>query len=100
MVTGVVGFSGGLLDDDSFRIPRAAAHFRIHVVLSIATAGQSSFTILKYSASDISGKGFALMLLNGLQEVSGFLWEGLFGSMQSVERHRGTVKSRPWGLNG
>ena len=100
MVTGVVGPAGILLDDDSFRIPRAAAYFGIHIVLSIAAARQSSFTILKYPASDISGEGLALMLLNGLQEVSGFLWKGLFGSMQSIERWRGIVKNRPWGLNG
>lgn len=100
MVTGVVGPARILLDDDSLRIPRAAAYFGIHIILSIATARQSPFTILKYPASDIAGEGLALMLLNGLQEVSDFLREGLFGSMQWIKRWRGIVKSWPWGLNG
>jgi hypothetical protein len=64
MVTGVVGSSRILFDDDSFCIPRVAAYFWIHIVLAIITAWQSSFTILKHSAADISGKGVALVLLN------------------------------------
>jgi hypothetical protein len=65
MIIRVVGLSGILLDDDSLRIPRAAAYLGIHIVLTIVAARQSSFTILKYPASDISGEGLALMLLNG-----------------------------------
>ena len=101
MVTGVVGLPGILLDDDSFRIPRAAACFRIHIVLSIVTARQPSFTILKRPATDISREGFALMLLNGLQQIFGFL-QGVFrDALQwSIERHRGNLKLWPCGLNG
>ena len=96
MVTGVVGLSGILFDDDPFRIPRAAAYFGIHIVLAIVTARQSSFTILKRPAADISREGFALMLLNGLQQVSGFLEGILRDSMQlSIGRRRGILKSRP-----
>ena len=73
MVIGVVGLPGILFDDDSFRIPRAAAYFRIHIVLSIVTARQSPFPILKRPAADISREGSALQLLNGLQKVFGFL---------------------------
>ena len=73
MVTGVVGHPGILFDDDSFRIPRASTCFRIHIVLSIVTARQPSFPILKRPAADISGEGVALQLLNGLQKVFGFL---------------------------
>ena len=73
MVTGVVGLSGILFDDDPFRIPRAAAHFWIHIVLAIMPARQSSFPILKRLATDISREGFALMLLNCLQQIFGFL---------------------------
>ena len=73
VVTGIVGPSGVLFDDDPFRIPRAAAYFWIHIVLAIVTARQSSFTILKRPAADISREGFALMLLNCLQQVFGFL---------------------------
>jgi hypothetical protein len=65
MVAAIVGSSGGLLDDNSLRIPRAAAYLGIHIVLSIVAARQASFTILKYPAPDISGEGLALMLLNG-----------------------------------
>lgn len=101
MVIGVVGPAGALFDDDPFRIPRATSYFRIHIVLAIVTVGQSSFTILKRPAADISREGIALMLLNCLQQVFGFLWGGLLGSMQlSIERRRGIVKNRPCGLNG
>ncbi len=101
MVTGVVGLSGILFDDDPFRIPRAAAYFWIHIVLAIVTARQSSFTILKRPAADISREGFVLMLLNCLQQVFGFLEGVPRDSMQlSIERRRGIVKSWPCGLNG
>src|ERR1700675_3811883 len=67
MVTGIVGLSGIFFDDDPFRIPREAAYFGIHIVLAIVTARQSSFTILKRPAADISRGGVALKLLNCLQ---------------------------------
>ncbi len=73
MVTGIVGSAGVLFDDDSFRIPRAAAYFWIHIILAIVAGGKASFTILKHPAADISREGFALMLLNCLQQVFGFL---------------------------
>jgi len=101
MITGIVGPASVLFDDDPFRIPRAAAYFWIHIVLAIVTARQPSFTILKRPAADISREGFALMLLNCLQQVFGFLQGVLRSSMQlPIERRRGIVKSRPCGLNG
>ena len=73
MVTSIVGPAGVLFDDDPFRIPRAAAYFRIHIILAIVATRQLSFTILKHPATDISREGFALMLLNCFQQVFGFL---------------------------
>ena len=73
MVTGVVGPAGVLLDDDPFRIPRAAAYFGIHIVLAIVALGKPTLAILKLPAADISREGFAPMLLNCLQQVVGFL---------------------------
>jgi len=73
MVTCIVGPAAVLFDDNSFRIPRAAAYFGIHIVLAIVAARQPSFTILKCPAADISREGFALMLLNCFQQVFGFL---------------------------
>jgi hypothetical protein len=73
MVTGIVGPAGILFNDDSFRIPRAAAYFRIHIILTIVAWGKSPFAISKYPAADISWKGFALMLLNCLKQVFGCL---------------------------
>src|SRR3970040_984468 len=69
MVIGVVGLSSFLIDDDPFRVPRATSYCRIHIVLAIVTARQSSFTILKRPAADISREGVALTLLNRLQQV-------------------------------
>jgi len=101
MVTGIVGPTSILLDDDPFRIPRAAAYFGIHIVLAIMTARQSSFPILKRPAADISREGFALMLLNCLQQVFGFLQGVHRDAMQlSIEGRRGIVKSWHCGLNG
>jgi hypothetical protein len=62
-----------LFDHDPFRIPRTAAYFGIHIVLAIAAWGKAPFAILKRPAADISREGFALMLLNRLQQVFGFL---------------------------
>jgi hypothetical protein len=95
MVIRVVGLPGIVFDDDPFGIPRAAAYFGIHIVLAIVTTRQSSFTILKRPAADISREGLAIMLLDGLQQVFGFLWGGLRDSMQSI-RLRRVVKSWPW----
>ena len=96
MVTGIVGSASVLFDDDPFRTPRAAAYFRIHIILAIVAERQPSFTILKRPAADISREGFALMLLNCFQQVFGFLWGILRDSMQlSIERRCGIVKSGP-----
>src|SRR5207302_5234569 len=93
MVTGIVGSASVLLDDDPFRTPRLAANFGIHIVLAIVTARQKSFPILKRPAADISREGFALMLLNRLQQVFGFLQGVLRDAMQlSIEGRRGVVK--------
>jgi hypothetical protein len=73
MVTGIVGPASVLFDDDPFRIPRAAAYFGIHIVLAIVTARQPSFATLKHPAADISREGVAIMLLNCLQQIFGFL---------------------------
>lgn len=73
MVTGIVGPATVLFDDDPLRIPCAAAYFGIHIVLAIVTARQPSFTILEYPAADISREGLALMSLNCLQQIFGFL---------------------------
>jgi len=101
MVTGIVGPASVLLDDDPFRIPRAAAHFRIHIVLAIMAWGKATFAILKCPATDISREGFALMLLNCLQQILGFLRWVLRDAMQlSIERRRGIVKSWSCGQNG
>ena len=81
MVTGIVGSSSILFDDDPFRIPRAAAYFRIHIILAIVAVRQPSFTILKHPAANISREGFAPMLLNCLKQVFGFLRGVLRGSM-------------------
>jgi len=81
MVTGIVGPSAILFYDNPFRIPRAAAYFRIHIVLAVVSGRQPSLTILKLSAADISREGFAPTLLNRFQQVLGLLYGILCGSV-------------------
>jgi len=81
MVTGIVGPSAILFYDNPFRIPRAAAYFRIHIVLAVVSGRQPSLTILKLSAADISREGFAPVLLNRFQQVFGLLYGILCGSV-------------------
>jgi hypothetical protein len=101
MVTGIVGSAGVLFNDDPFRVPRTAANFGIHIVLAIVAWGKAPFAILKYPAADISWKGFALMLLNCLKQVFGFLWRILRGLMQlSIKMRQGVRKSLLCRLNG
>ena len=101
MVISIVGPAGILLDDDPFRISRAATYFWIYIVLAVVTARQPSFPILKRSATDISGESLALTLLNCLQQVFGFLRGILRDAMQlSIEGQCGIVKGRRCGLIG
>jgi hypothetical protein len=101
MVTGIVGPTSVLFDDDPFGIPRATTYFRVHIVLAIVTARQSFFSILKCPAADISREGVALMLLNCLQQVFGFLQGVLRDAMPlSIEGRRSIVKGWPCGQNG
>jgi hypothetical protein len=96
MVTGIVGPASVLLDDDPFRIPRAAAYFGIHIVLAIVAWRNATLAILKRPAADISREGFALILLNCFQQVFGFLQGVLRDAMQlSIKGRRGIVKSWP-----
>jgi hypothetical protein len=67
MIAGIVGSTSVLLDDDPFGIPRAAAHFGIHIVLAIMSSGKSTLAILKLTPPDIPREGFAPMLPNGFQ---------------------------------
>ena len=66
MVAAIVGSSGGLLDDNSLRISRAAAYLGVHIVLSIVAGGKTPLAILEGPPSDIAGESLALMLPNGL----------------------------------
>ena len=81
MVTGIVGPSAILFYDNPFRIPRAAAYFRIQIVLAVVSGRQPSLTILKLSAADISREGFAPTLLNRFQQALGLLYGILCGSV-------------------
>jgi hypothetical protein len=101
MVSGIVGPASVLLDDDPFRTSRAAAYFWVHIILAIVAWGKATFAVLKRSSADISREGFALMLLNCLQQVFGFLRGVLRGAMQlSIERRCGIVKSWSYRQNG
>jgi hypothetical protein len=67
MVTGIVGPASVLLDDDPFRIPRAAAYFGIHIILAIVAWGNATLAILKLTPSDIAWQGFAIPGLESCQ---------------------------------
>ena len=60
MVAGIVGPAGVLLDHDPFRIPRTAAYFGIHIVLTIVAWGKAALAILELVPSDIAWQGFAI----------------------------------------
>jgi hypothetical protein len=101
MVTGIVGPSAILFYDNPFRIPRTAAYFGIYIVLAIVAARQPSLTILEHPAADISRQSLALVSLNCLQQVFGFLRGVLLDAMRlSIERRRGIVKSWSYRQNG
>jgi hypothetical protein len=101
MVTGIVGPSAILFYDNPLRIPRAAAYFRIHIVLAIVARGKLTLAIPKPPAADISRQSLALMSLNCLEQVFGFLRGVLLDAMRlSIERRRGIGKSWSYWQNG
>ena len=101
MVTGIVGSAGVLFNDDPFPRPANGRELWDSHRTRDSGLGKAPFAILKYPAADISWKGFALMLLNCLKQVFGFLWRILRGLMQlSIEMRQGVRKSLLCRLNG
>ena len=101
MVTGIVGSAGVLFNDDPFPRPANGRELWDSHRTRDSGLGKAPFAILKYPAADISWKGFALMLLNCLKQVFGFLWRILRGLMQlSIKMRQGVRKSLLCRLNG
>jgi hypothetical protein len=78
MVAGIVGPAAVLFDDNPFRIPRAAAYFRVHIVLPVMARRKPTLAIPKLTPSDIAWQGFAMPSLKPCQEVMCLLRRGLF----------------------
>ena len=69
----VIGFAGLLLDDEPFRIARAAGNSSIDVVFSIAATWQPVFPIPEGLPADVAWQRFTLPLLKSLQKFISLL---------------------------
>lgn len=73
VIPGIVGFPASLFDHDPFGITSAAADLRIDIILSIATGGKASFSVLEVTPADIAWKWLASSLFQQPEQIVGFL---------------------------
>jgi hypothetical protein len=73
MITGVIGLAGPLFYHDPFPVARAAAQFRVYIILAISTLREVSFMVVKRAPADVSRKRLPVAILNRLQQVSRLL---------------------------
>jgi hypothetical protein len=66
MVTGVIGLASPLFYHDPFPVARAAAQFRVYIILAISALREVSFTVVKGAPADIPRKWLAVSILNFL----------------------------------
>ena len=84
VVSGIVGFSGSLLDDDSFGIAPAASYVGIDIILPIDASWKPSLSVLKVTAPDEARQRSPTTLFELFEQVVGFL---------------GRCREREWSLN-
>jgi len=54
MVSGIVSFSGSLLDDESFGIAPTTLSLGVNIILSIVASWKTPFPVLEFTPSDIA----------------------------------------------
>lgn len=103
MISGVIGLTRVLLDDNSLRPAGPAGELPIHIVFPITAARKSTFPIPKFPPPDVTGKGRSSSLLELRQQVIGFLRRNCFdrlsrsgGTLFPDRRRRGPALRRGW----
>lgn len=72
MVSGVIGFSGPLLDDESFSIAPAAMSLGIDIILPIVASWKTSFSVLEVTPSNVARQRHPASLFELFEKVVGF----------------------------
>ena len=72
VVSGIVGFSGSLLDDDSFGIAPAASNLGIDIILPIGASWKPSLSVLKVTPPDVARQRSPTTFFELFEQVVGF----------------------------
>jgi hypothetical protein len=72
MISGVIGFSGPLFDDDAFGIASAASHLAIDIILPIVASWKTSLSVLEVTPTDVSRKRYATSVFEPFEQIVGF----------------------------
>ena len=72
MVSGIVGFSGSLLDDDSFGIASAASNLWINIILPVVASWKTSFSVLEVTPTDVARQRSPASLFELFEQVVDF----------------------------
>lgn len=76
MVSGIVSFSGSLLDDESFCIAPTTLSLGVDIILPIGASWKTSFPVLEFTPSNIARQRYPASLLELFEQDVGFLRSG------------------------
>lgn len=73
MVSGIVSFSGSLLDHESFSIASATSFLGIDIILPIVASWKTAFSVLEIAPADVARQRSPTSLFELFEQVVGFL---------------------------
>jgi hypothetical protein len=72
VISGIVSFSGSLLDHESFGIASAASFLGIDIILPIIAPWKTAFSVLEITPADVARQRYPTSLFELFEQVVGF----------------------------